>query len=55
MIAALIQIVLLEEVIRSQLWDFCLKVGFAGFAVLYLGHYTSVLFFFEGEGVWGGL
>lgn len=52
MIAALIRVVLLEEVIRGQLWDFCLKVGFA---VLYFGHYMSVLFFFEDEGVWGGL
>lgn len=45
MIAALIRVVLLEEVIRGQLWDFCLKVGLAGFAVLYFGHYMSVLFF----------
>lgn len=34
MMAALIQIVLVEEVVRSQIWDFYLKVELAGFAVL---------------------
>lgn len=34
MMAALIQIVLAEEVVRGQIWDFYLKVELAGFAVL---------------------
>lgn len=31
--AALIQIVLAEEVVRSQMWDFYLKVDLVWFAV----------------------